>query len=179
VTTDVPPSGATAGRVPQDPYASDPDRPVASAAGPWWRWLFVVPGLAAVAWGVSGLLRSSAEVPLASWSIWFVGSALLHDLVIAPVVVLAGALLARLLPRDARGPVVVALVIAGPLLLIGGLFALNPGGSTEPGFLPLPYARNLLLISGAVLAVAAAVAGIRVARARGSDRPHGGDRNHV
>ena len=33
------------------PYASDPARPLASAAGPWWRWLFLVPGFAAVGWG--------------------------------------------------------------------------------------------------------------------------------
>ena len=45
-----------AGRVGDDPYASDPARPLASAAGPWWRWLFLVPGLAAVGWGVVGLL---------------------------------------------------------------------------------------------------------------------------
>jgi hypothetical protein len=167
VTTDVPPSAGTAGRVPQDPYASDPDRPLASAARPWWRWLFIVPGLAAVGWGVAGLLASSDSVPLGSWLVWFVGSALVHDLVVAPVVIGLGALLARLLPREARAPVVVGLVVLGPLLLIGGLFALDPG-EPEPGFLPLPYARNLLLISGAVLVVAAVVAGIRVARARRS-----------
>jgi asparagine N-glycosylation enzyme membrane subunit Stt3 len=169
VSTDVPPSPSTAGRVPEDPYASDPDRPLASAARPWWRWLFVVPGLAAVGWGAAGLLRSSADVPLGSWAVWFVGGALVHDLVIAPLVVVVGALLARLLPRDARAPVVVALVVSGPLVLIGGLFALDPGGVREPGFLPLPYARNLVLLVGALLTGAAvwAVARTRRRRRRG------------
>lgn len=165
MTTDVPPSAATAGRVPEDPYASDPDRPLASAARPWWRWLFVIPGLAAVGWGAAGLLRSSAEVPLGSWLVWFVGSVLVHDLVIAPLVVVIGALLARLLPRDARGPLVAGLVVSGPLVLIGGLFALNPGGVPEPGFLPLPYGRNLVLLVGAVLTVAAVWAVARTRRA--------------
>lgn len=164
MTTDEPPSAA-AGRVPEDPYASDPDRPLASALRPWWRWLFIVPGLAAVGWGAAGLLRSSADVPLGSWSVWFVGSALVHDLVLAPLVVVIGALSARLLPREARGPVVAGLVISGPLVLIGGLFALDPGGVDEPGFLPLPYGRNLVLLVGAVLTVAAVWA---VARTRGA-----------
>ena len=46
-----------------------------------------VPGLAAVAFGGVGLLGAGDDVPLSSWLVWFVGSALLHDLVIAPVVV--------------------------------------------------------------------------------------------
>ena len=166
MTTDVPSSAGTAGRGPEDPFASDPDRPLASAARPWWRWLFVVPGLAAVGWGAVGLLRSSDDVPLDSWLVWFVGSALVHDLVVAPVVIGLGALLARLLPREARAPVVAGLVVLGPLLLIGGLFALDPGDAREPGFLPLPYARNLLLLTGAVLTVAAVWAGVRTARGR-------------
>ena len=37
--------------VPGDPYASDPARPATSARGPWWRWLFLLPGLAAVGYG--------------------------------------------------------------------------------------------------------------------------------
>ena len=166
MTTDALPPAASAGRVPEDPYASDPDRPLASAARPWWRWLFVVPGLLAVGWGVIGLLRSSGDVPLGAWLVWFVGSALVHDLVLAPIVVGLGALLARLLPREARGPGVAGLVISGPLLLIGGLFAVDPGDVPEPGFLPLPYGRNLVLLVGAVLTVAAVWALTRTWRAR-------------
>lgn len=170
MTTDVPPSAATAGRVPGDPYASDPDRPLASAARPWWRWLFVVPGLAAVAWGALGLLRSSDDVPLGSWLVWFVGSALVHDLVVAPVVIGLGALVTGLVPREARAPVVVGLVVLGPLVLIGGLFALDPGGVPEPGFLPLPYVRNLLLLAVVVMTLAAAWAVARTVRMRRRSR---------
>lgn len=166
MTTDVPPSAATAGRVPEDPYASDPDRPLASAARPWWRWLFIVPGLAAVGWGAAGLLRSSDDVPLGSWFLWFVGGALAHDLLVAPVVIGLGALLVRVLPNEARAPVVAGLVVLGPLVLIGGLFALNPGDVSEPGFLPLPYGRNLVLLVGGVLTVAGVWAAVRTARAR-------------
>ncbi|RZU30401.1 hypothetical protein [Blastococcus saxobsidens] len=153
-----------AGRVDQDPYASDPARPLASAARPWWRWLFLVPGLAAVAWGVAGLLGAGDRVPLPAWAVWFLGSALLHDVVIAPLVVLVGALLARLLPRPARAPIAVGLVVCGVLTLVALPFALDPGGVPEPGFLPQDYSRNLLLLVAGTLAVAGTWAAVRTRR---------------
>ena len=154
-----------AGRVPGDPYASDPTRPLASAAGPWWRWLFLVPGFAAVAFGAVGLLRDD-RVPLPAWLAWFVGSALVHDLVIAPLVIAVGALLARVLPRAARPPVVVGLVVSGVLTLVALPFILDLGTSREPGFLPLDYGRNLLLLIAGVMAVAVGWAVVASVRAR-------------
>ena len=74
-----------AARVPADPYATDPRRPVTSGLRPWWRWLFLLPGLAAVGHGAHGLLNAGGRVPLGSWLTWFLGSALLTDLVIAPL----------------------------------------------------------------------------------------------
>jgi hypothetical protein len=147
-------------------YASDPARPLASAARPWWRWLFLVPGFAAVGWGALGLLRDD-RVPLPAWLTWFVGSALLNDLVIAPLVIVVGAVLARLLPRPARPPVVVGLVVSGVLTLVALPFILDLTNSLEPGFLPQDYGRNLLLLIAGVMAVAvvwAVVASIRARR---------------
>ena len=62
----------------------------------------MLPGLGAVGYGVYGLLTAGSRVPLGSWLTWFVGSALLHDLVIAPIWIGLGWLAARLLP--AAGP---------------------------------------------------------------------------
>jgi hypothetical protein len=149
----------------RDPYATDPARPLASAAGPWWRWLFLVPGFAAVGWGAVGLLRDD-RVPLPAWLTWFVGSALVHDLVIAPLVVVVGALLARVLPRPARAPIVVGLVVSGVLTLVALPFILDLTTSLEPGFLPLDYGRNLLLLIAGVMAVAGVWAVAATVRAR-------------
>ncbi|MQA32217.1 hypothetical protein [Modestobacter roseus] len=149
------------------PYASDPRRPATSALTPWWRWLFLVPGLAAVGYGAFGLVGAGGRVPLLAWGTWFLGSALLHDLVIAPLWIGLGWLAARFLPRPARGPVVVAALVSGVLSLVALPFVLGFGGDPgDPSFLPRDYDRNLLLIVLAVWLVAAVWALVAVRRAR-------------
>ncbi|MGY1854766.1 hypothetical protein [Modestobacter sp. SYSU DS0290] len=153
--------------VPADPYASDPDRPLTSALRPWWRWLFLAPGLAAVLWGGHGLVTAGARIPLGSWATWFLGSALLHDLVIAPLWIGLGWLATRFLPRPARPPVVVAAVVSGVLTLVTLPFLLTPGdGPANPSFLPRAEGRNLLLIVAGVWLAAAVWAVVAVRRGR-------------
>jgi hypothetical protein len=156
-----------AGRVPDDPYASDPGRPLASALRPWWRWLFLLPGLAAVLYGAHGLLTAGGRVPLGSWATWFVGGALVHDLVIAPVWIGLGWVAARVLPRPARPPVVVAAAVTGTLTLVALPFVLGHGADPmNPSFLPRAYGRNLLVVAGVVWLVAAGWAVLAARRVR-------------
>ena len=156
-----------AGRVPEDPYASDPRRPLTSALRPWWRWLFLLPGLAAVAYGVQGLLTAGGRVPLDSWLTWFVGSALLNDLVLAPIWLGLGWLSTRLLPRAARPAVVVGAAVSGALALVALPFVLGFGADpANPSFLPRDYGRTLLVVVLVVWAVTAVAAVLAVRRAR-------------
>jgi hypothetical protein len=156
-----------AGLVPGDPYASDPARPATSARGPWWRWLFLLPGLLAVGYGAYGLLTAGERVPLPAWTTWFVGSALLHDLVIAPVWIGLGWLAARLLPRPARPAAVVGGAVAGVLTLMALPYLLGPGQrSDNASFLPHDIGRNLLLIDLGVLLAAAIWGTVATRRAR-------------
>lgn len=163
-----------AARVSSDPYASDPARPATSARGPWWRWLFVLPGLVAIGFGVHGLLTAGSSVPLHAWATWFVGSALLHDLVIAPVWIGLGWLAARLLPLAARPAAVVGGVVVGVLTLVAFPFVLGYGADPgNPSFMPRDVGRNLLLINLGVLVAAAiwgTVATLRARRVRGASR---------
>ena len=153
--------------VPGDPYASDPARPATSARGPWWRWLFLLPGLAAVLYGGFGLLTVGERVPLPAWATWFVGSALLHDLVIAPVWIALGWLSARLLPRPARPAAVVGVAVAGVLTLIALLYVLGPGADSDnSSFLPHDIGRDVLLIDLGVLVAAAVWGTVATLRAR-------------
>jgi hypothetical protein len=163
-----------AGLVPGDPYASDPARPATSARGPWWRWLFVLPGLGAVVYGVYGLLTAGSRVPLDSWLTWFVGSALLHDLVIAPIWIGLGWLAARVLPAAARPAIVVGAAVAGLLAIVALPFVLGVGEDpANPSFLPRDYGRNLLLVDVGVLVIAAVWATVATLRARSTPASDG------
>ena len=150
-------------------YASDERRPLRSALTPWWRWLFLVPGLAAVAVGGYGLWTSLSTTAQISWGIWFVGSALLHDLVIAPLWIGLGWVAAKVLPRPARAPVVVGAALSGSITLVALPFALGFGGDEgDTSFETRNFTVTLVVVVGVVLAVSAVWAAIRVQRARDS-----------
>jgi hypothetical protein len=162
------------GLVPDDPYAADPRRPATSALRPWWRWLFLLPGLAAVVYGAHGLLTPGRRVPLGSWLTWFIGSALLNDLVIAPVWIGLGWLSARLLPRAARPAVVVGVAASGVLSLVALPFVLGRGADpANPSFLPRNYGLTLLVLVLVVWALTAVAALLAVRRARSVPRRPG------
>jgi hypothetical protein len=142
-------------------------RPAGGAPTPWWRWLFVLPGLAAVGYGAHGLLTAGRRVPLDSWLTWFLGSALLHDLVLAPAWIGLGWLSARLLPRAARPPVVAGAAVTGVLALVALPFLIGDGADPANGsFLPRDTGRDLLLVTLAVWTVAALWAVVAVRRSR-------------
>jgi len=150
-----------------DPYASNPQRPATSALTPWWRWLFLLPGLAAVVFGAHGLLSNGNQTPLRSWLTWFVGSALLNDLVIAPLWIGLGWLSALLLPRAARGAVVAGAAVSGVLTLVALPFVLGKGRDPlNDSFLPRDYGLTLLFLVLAVWVVTAGAAVLAVRRSR-------------
>jgi hypothetical protein len=149
--------------------ADAPDADRAATPAPWWRWLFVLPGMGAALYGVYGLLTAGSRVPLDSWLTWFVGSALLHDLVIAPSWIGLGWLAARVLPPAARPAIVVGAAVAGFLALVALPFVLGVGADPEnPSFLPREYGRNLLLVDAGVLVLAAVWAAVATVRSRSS-----------
>jgi hypothetical protein len=154
---------------PDPRYTSDERRPLHSALTPWWRWLFLVPGLLAVAVGGYGLWTSLSATALESWGIWFVGSALLHDLVVAPLWIVLGWLAAKVLPRPARAPMVIGAAVSGSVSLVALPFVLGFGGDAgDTSFLPRDYGLTLAVVVGVVLATSAVWAVVRVQRARDS-----------
>lgn len=97
--------------------------------------------------------------------VWLAGAVVLHDAVVAPVVLLTGLLLVR---GGARGPVRGGLLVAGALTAVALPVLLRPGRTANPSVLPLDYPRNWLIALGAVAAVTALWAvGRRFGRRRG------------
>jgi hypothetical protein len=132
-------------------------------AGPRF-WITAAVGWAGIAWGVVGIFSHSLDTRPANLARFVVGGVLLHDLLVAPVAILAGVLVARRVPARARGPVQAALAISAivalfayPLVRAYGLAANNPTS------LPHNYGRNLLVVLGLVW-LAAGVAILRNAQ---------------
>jgi hypothetical protein len=82
-----------------------------------WRLLLVAPAIAALTYAVTRL----ADVPQEDWlSVlqWLIGGVILHDGVLAPIVVGLGVVATRWLPAPWRAPAVVGLIGWGSLSLI-------------------------------------------------------------
>ncbi|MGW0776428.1 hypothetical protein ACWD01_22870 [Streptomyces sp. NPDC002835] len=121
-------------------------------------------GLALMAVGLYLLVTGGQFKDVA---LWLAGAVVLHDLLVAPLVLAVGLLLA-LLP--ARGLLRGALVTAGCLTVIALPVLLAPGTPRNPSVLPLDYPRNWLLTLAAVAAVTAAVLVGRRLRGRARER---------
>jgi hypothetical protein len=119
-------------------------------------------GLALIAVGLRGIVD---QVPLAQWAKWFVGAAVLHDAVLVPAVLAAGAL-TGLVPAGRR-IVRAALVIGACVTVVAIPVVLGYGRRTdEPSRLPLPYGRNLGIVLGVIAAAAACALVVRAVTAR-------------
>jgi len=135
-------------------------------AGPAF-WLSAASGWVVIGVGLRGIFQHSLDTRPANLAKFVVGGALLHDLLVAPVVLVAAVALARKVPGRARATVTAALVVTGvvalfsyPLVRAYGLAAHNPTS------LPHNYTLNLLIVLGSVWAVAAAVLVVRLRKGR-------------
>ncbi|MFG2367274.1 hypothetical protein ACGFY3_37505 [Streptomyces mirabilis] len=81
---------------------------------------------------------------------WLGGAVVLHDALIAPLVLLVGLVLVR---GGVRGPVRGALLVAGALTAVALPVLLRPGPRANSTVLPLDYPRNWLLTLVAVATV--------------------------
>ncbi|MFF8268400.1 hypothetical protein ACF059_13510 [Streptomyces sp. NPDC016562] len=116
------------------------------------RWVLGAFGLLVM--GIGG--RQLAAVAAAEdVGVWLLGALILHDALIAPLVLAVGFLIAAV---PARGPLRGALIASGSLVLITLPLLVRPGAPPNPSALPLPYGRNLLLVIGAVAVCAALLA---------------------
>jgi hypothetical protein len=112
-------------------------------------------GVAGVLWG-AWLLSDDEVDKLRSTALWLVGVVVLHDAVLAPIVVVIGVVAARTLRR--RAVAAVAFLIWGTLTLAVANVLSGVGGKPDmDSLLNRPYMSAWLALSGVILAGALAV----------------------
>jgi hypothetical protein len=128
-------------------------------------WISAGVGWAAIAWGVIGIFSNSLDTRPANLARFVVGGALLHDLLVAPLAIIAGLLLTRAVPGPARAPVQAALAITAVVALFAYPLVRGYGlAANNPTSLPHNYGLNLLVVLGMVWAGAAAAIVVRLKR---------------
>jgi hypothetical protein len=128
-------------------------------------WASALSGWALILWGVRGALHHRIDTRPGQLARFLLGGALAHDLVLAPLVLLAGTALARVVRGRWRAPLQAALFVSGTLLLF--TYPALRGyahGLHNPTSLPHDYAANLALVVGAVVVVTAALALVNASR---------------
>lgn len=131
------------------------------------RVVAVLLGAGVVVYGAQGLVSSASFADLRSVATWFVGGALLSDLIIAPAVIATGVLLSRAVRDRVRPYVQAGLIMTGGVTLAALPLLTGRGKSdSNPSALPLNYPRGWLIT---VACVWAAVLLIALAR-RGWER---------
>jgi hypothetical protein len=109
-------------------------------------------GLGVVVGGYGAWLVLSRGHDLLNLVLWLAGGVVLHDGVLAVVVLAIGAVAVRLLPRSAKAPAVVGLVVLGSVTLLAvpvlGRFGAR---SDNPTLLDRDYTVGWLVLAGLVL----------------------------
>lgn len=145
---------------------TDPDRTRS-------RWF--VPGLIigwlVIGWGISRAIVDANDAKPVTVAAFVVAFDALHDAVLVPLLLAGGWLIGRIVPGPARGAVraatavsLLVVLFAAPLV---GRFGARP---TNSSILPLPYARNTLIVLAVVWVVTAAVV-VRRRRRAATARP--------
>jgi hypothetical protein len=110
-------------------------------------WICLVIGWLVILYGILGLFDTAARTNPEQWIRWFLGSLVVHDFVLAPLTIAAGALLVKRVHGPHRGPLQAGLILTAivvltvwPLLRGYGLRDDNPSA------LPNNYLAGLVLV---------------------------------
>jgi len=138
-------------------------------------------GWGLIAWGVRGALHHRIDTRPSELVKLLVAGALIHDIVFAPLVLVAGVAIARAVPGRWRAPVQAALLISGVVALFSWPEVRDYARVLHnPSSLPRNYTANLAIVIAAVWvgsAVVAAAAWWRARRAAAPSRAMTGHRH--
>lgn len=121
--------------------------------------------------GIRGVLVDDRLTRPAELTRWIVGGALVHDLLLVPVVLAVATGLRRVVPAVAWPPVRWALALTGVLVLVGWPFVRGYGQAPSvPSLLARDYGEGLAVAVAVVWLVAAAWLAVRAHRPAPAER---------
>jgi hypothetical protein len=130
------------------------------------RWAAYALGAAAISYGLYGIASQADKTHPFGWLLWLGGAVLVHDALLAPVVLAVGAL-TGLLKEPFRTPLRTGLALAAVTTLATLPTVLTFGRRPDnPSILPLDYPRGLLIVLAFIAAATLIVAILSRLRAR-------------
>jgi hypothetical protein len=141
--------------------------PAIDRAGPRF-WIGLLAGTGVMLWGVRLFLDAVPDsARRTSLVVWIVGADLVHDLVVAPLILVLAWVSGRVGPRWLRSPLQVGLMVSGAVVVVGALPLLGSAEAAgNPTIQPLDYRSAVATALGIVWAAVAIWAGARWAAAR-------------
>ena len=124
-----------------------------------WRYGLGGLGVAAVLFGLHGLVYGGVATHWPAPAVWLVAGVLAHDLVLVPLLAAGGWVLALVAPARVRGVVRGGLLVAAVLTVVALPMLSGKGDASNASLTPLDYPRNYALLLAAI-AVATAVLGV-------------------
>jgi len=126
-------------------------RPRRAPAGRPGLWIGLAIGTPVMGWGVRGLLHDSARAHPAELARWIVGSAIVHDALVLPLVVILSVAARRAVPSPAWPAVRWALAASAMLVLVSWPFLSGVGRRPDnPSLLPRNYVVGVAIVIGIV-----------------------------
>jgi hypothetical protein len=136
------------------------------------RYALGAAGLAGVGFGASLLLSDPLVRNWQGVARWLAAAVVIHDGLLAPAVLVLGALLGAGWRRRLRW----TFVVAGSVTVVALPVLLRPGATANPSVLPLDYPRGWAISVGAVVATAVVWGAARWALRRVGRRAHSAHR---
>ena len=125
----------------------------------WPFWVALAVGWSMIAFGIHGIIdRVGGRTNPVGLARLFIGLNLVHDVVVAPVVIVAGVALGRVLPRAVRPVIQGALIVSAVVVLYAYPLVCGYGRIAEsPSVLPLDYGHGLLVVLATIWAATLAI----------------------
>ncbi len=132
-----------------------------------WFWPALVIGWGLMAVGIAGMFSQRDRTKPFELARYVVGFLLVHDLVVAPVVIGIGWLVSRYLPPPTRGPLRAALALSALVIAFSWPLLRRYGEhATNDSALPLDYRRTVPVVLAVVWLAALGVLAVRVVTER-------------